>query len=456
MLMYLFWQQTSAACTIFVMNNGSQVWVGSNEDNLITTRYNFRYYPSKKNNLGYVLFVEELNGLLKPFSYLAPQGGLNTSGLFADYAFMPNEAVTSNPNKKNRKRDIVSQILSTCKTVDEALQLIDNYNLVKLSSAQLFLADASGNYAVVHGNYVYVKQQPNFAITNFKVGKNEVCYRHGFAQHFLSNNNRTNLTTVTHVLQKTSQPYPNTLATNYSMAVNLSTATIYLYHKGNFNYAKNISLKEELAKGKHANNISKYFPTSITKKLVDSYSKFGVDESIKIYKEFVLSQDSTQQTSITHEALKFGVSLIQLNANDAATFLEVLKESSSNFEINVWLNVAYKKVSSVKKIVYPTDSLTKEQVYLHEIWLNQKDGTVNFVLPFFEQAQTVTLHGVDANNKKVELQLTKENDVWQGKLTLPKGWFNYKFKVDNDYYADGINTLHKNQNGNMVSLLWVW
>ncbi len=36
------------ACTIFMANDGKNVWIGNNEDEIQSTRYRMWFYPAKK------------------------------------------------------------------------------------------------------------------------------------------------------------------------------------------------------------------------------------------------------------------------------------------------------------------------------------------------------------------------------------------------------------------------
>src|SRR5580704_14044711 len=48
----------SNACTIFMANDGKNVWIGNNEDEVPTKKYRLWYYPAKKDNYGYMLWTE--------------------------------------------------------------------------------------------------------------------------------------------------------------------------------------------------------------------------------------------------------------------------------------------------------------------------------------------------------------------------------------------------------------
>ena len=75
--------------------------------------------------------------LLKGFSYLNPQGGLNEYGLFIDFTAIDDIPIIRDEQKKDRKKQVVTDILKKCKTVDEALTVLNKYEYL-LNSAPCF------------------------------------------------------------------------------------------------------------------------------------------------------------------------------------------------------------------------------------------------------------------------------------------------------------------------------
>ncbi|MCU0340388.1 MAG: carcinine hydrolase/isopenicillin-N N-acyltransferase family protein [Spirosomaceae bacterium] len=249
------------ACTIFIANDGRTVWVGNNEDNTTATRHRLWYYPAHKNTYGYMTWTELYGGkLLHGLAYLFPQGGMNEHGLFMDYTAIENLPAQTDPAKQNRKKEVVRDVLKKCKSVEEALAYIKQYNLPRLTGAQLFIADATGDYAIVHGSFVERKKTPNFALTNYPVhnGRQEKCWRREAAQAALSNTKPYALDDIKGILERTAQRDEDDIVTNYSMAINLNTRTIHLYCQRDFTKNVVISLQNELKNGKKHKNLSKY------------------------------------------------------------------------------------------------------------------------------------------------------------------------------------------------------
>ena len=138
--------------------------------------------------------------------------------------------------KKDRKKQVATDLLKNSKTVDEALAYLSKFNLISLYQAQLYIGDATGNYATVTGAYVIKKTDNNFALTNYCInnGNKKACHRRDVATNYLYYGTTFQLNDITNILQKAAQKYPNKYTTNFSMAVNLKATSINLYFKHDF------------------------------------------------------------------------------------------------------------------------------------------------------------------------------------------------------------------------------
>lgn len=251
------------ACTIFLVNDGKHVWVGNNEDEEATMNYRFYFIPAAAKSYRYIVWSELHNvPAYDPVMDQYPQGGLNEHGLFMDYTAIDEFPVRIDPSKVTRSKEVVNDLLQSCKTVDEALSFIRQYNLVKLAAAQLFIADATGDYATVHGNYIVRKTTTNFALTNYCIGMDclpQPCWRRDVANKYIATNNIFELTDVVEVLKNTAQTEPSDVVTNYSMAVDLHSKTIHLYKSRDYENAAIISLSDQKTSDKYHKNIADFF-----------------------------------------------------------------------------------------------------------------------------------------------------------------------------------------------------
>lgn len=252
----------SNACTIFMANDGKHVWVGNNEDELPSLTYRLWYYPRLARHYGYMIWTElSADEKLNKIMYKNPQGGMNEYGVFMDYTAIDDIPVVRDPLKQDRTEEVVTDVLRRCKTVEEAISYISQFNLLRLTGAQLFIGDAAGDYAIVHGSYIVRRTSRNFALTNYSINNNhyEPCWRRDTAIKYLAQDKTYHLKDVVTLLEKTTQKKPNDIVSNYSMAANLRSRSIHLYYKCDFSRPVVISLQNELKKGIHQKDMISYF-----------------------------------------------------------------------------------------------------------------------------------------------------------------------------------------------------
>jgi len=250
------------ACTIFMANDGKHVWVGNNEDEAASLTYRLWYYPALKTHYGYMIWTElSADVKLNKIMYKNPQGGMNEYGLFMDYTAIDEIPAKKDPNKQDRSEEVVTDVLRRCKTVKEAVNYISQFNLVRLTGAQLFIGDAGGDYAVIHGSYIIRRTSRNFALTNYALNNNhyELCWRRDTAIKYLAEDRMYHLKNVAFLLEETTQKKPGDIISNYSMAADLRSRKIHLYYKGDFSRPITISLKKELNRGMHQRDMVNYF-----------------------------------------------------------------------------------------------------------------------------------------------------------------------------------------------------
>jgi tetratricopeptide (TPR) repeat protein len=450
------------ACTIFMANDGKNVWIGNNEDELQNVKYRMWLYPAKKDNYGYVIWTDlNFGKLLNGFSYMNPQGGLNEFGLFLDYTSIDEIKVVRDDQKKDRKKQVVTDLLKKCKTVEEVLAYLNQFNLVKLKYAQLFIGDASGNYATVTGSYVVRKTENSFALTNYCINNEykEACHRRDVTTHYLSSTTTFQLDDITNILEKSSQKLPNNLISNYSMAVNLKTSTIYLYYKNDFATVSVISLTEALKKRKHYKNIQDYFPESIINTLETTLKNSGITSIIEQYK--TLRRTSFDKYNFKNDdAINLAISWIEKgHTNNAIKLLECLKEfEPNNANIYSWLGVANRKINNIEESSKYFRKALEENPnnYIATLFGKQENQKVIFKLPDFEGAEQVSVMGDFTEWTKHPIKMKKENGYWTCEIVLPKGENIYKFLVNNQYLADSKNFMHIGSGPKVYSKLYVW
>ncbi|RKS25057.1 AMP-activated protein kinase-like protein [Flavobacterium endophyticum] len=450
----------SNACTIFIANDGRHVWIGNNEDEVPSLNYRLWYFPALKKSYGYMIWTE-LSSDEKTNSqmYKNPQGGMNTKGLFVDYTAIDEVPAARDPKKTDRETEVATDILKQCKTVDEALQFISQFNLVRLTGAQLFISDASGDYATVHGSYIVRRATKNFALTNYSINNehHEACWRRDLAKEYLRQEKNYQLQDIVEILQKTAQKKPSNLVSNYSMAAELKKKTIHLYYKNDFALPFVISLHEELKKGKHFQDMQAYFPKSVAPVILEKYTAGGIDSALTAY-DSLRKYHPHDYNLKNNDAIELAAQAIAMgHTKDGIRFLERLKAYyPEKLEIDTWLATAYRKEGRIAESDrYFAKALAADpDNYAATLFGKQHDQTVTFTMNDFEGAEQVSLTG-DFSNWAI-LPMQKEKGRWTCTVSLPKGEYRYKFIVNGLYLADQLNLLYAGSGPDIYSILYVW
>ncbi|PSK93317.1 AMP-activated protein kinase-like protein [Taibaiella chishuiensis] len=450
--------ENAPACTIFLANSGKKVWIGNNEDESPGMQYRIWYMPRERQASGYMLWSEKHEGY-DSLMWQYPQGGLNEHGLFMDYTAIDDIAVKPDPAKKDREQEVVNDILKSCRTVKQALQFISAYNLVKLSGAQLFIADASGDYATVHGNYVVTKTTQNFSLTNYCIagGRREACWRRETATEQLDKQKAFRQQDITGILQATAQQWPGDVITNYSMAIDLSRREMILYFKGDFGTPVTINLDKALQQGKHNRDIADYFPANIAPVLKQQYATTGIEPTIALYNK-LRDTAAKRYNFANHDALSFAATLLsEGKTDDALAFLDNLhRQDKDNILVNDWLGIAhhYKGNKTQAAACFKASLAKQPDDYLANLYQEQASDKVVFKLPEWTGAHQVQLIGDFTGWLKKPVNMKKKDGYWFAEVVIPAGQHQYKFLVDGVFYlADPHNLLYTWKGDNVNSLL---
>ena len=260
--------QSADACTAFMMADGKQVLVGNNED---FNRHHTRvwFIPAKSGDYGRVYFGYE---------DWSPQGGMNDQGLFFDFFATKPLEVKSSKDKPKFKGPITDRMAATCATVEDVLAMFAKYHLGSMTRFQMFVADKSGDAAIVEGDHIIRKKGTCQVVTNFyhsRVKENRrpcewykpSCSQYKTAEAMLATNETASVALFRNILQAT---HRNTIyaRTLYSNIYDLKNGLIYLYYMHNFNLHKVFDLKAELKKGPHYYKLPELFgrPLAYTRK----------------------------------------------------------------------------------------------------------------------------------------------------------------------------------------------
>ena len=227
------------ACTGLVMQDGGRVLVGNNED---------WFNPRTK-----IWFIQPINGrygsIFFGFDNFWAQGGMNQKGLFFDGFALKPKPVAGAAVKPRFKGNLIKEMMATCATVEEALALLDRYSLSFMNHFQLFIADASGDAAIVEAEAVIRKQGAYQVVTNFRQSETNPaaisCPRYLTARDMLEKCREDRMDCVRKILDATHQE--EKALTLYSNIYDLNARRVYVYHFHNFQDEVVIDLEAALA-----------------------------------------------------------------------------------------------------------------------------------------------------------------------------------------------------------------
>lgn len=220
----------ACACTIFTHVSNESVWVGANEDveNIDTFADQWIWpRPAKANMNGYFTIG------FKAFP-LAPQAGINDKGLFFDYNSV--DPISPQPNGKPVAQFMMAdKLMAECSTVEEAIAILDTYDLKGLASGQMFLVDAQGNSAIIEQRAVTYRKNHDFQIgTNFRTSttpENSIkCERYKTAYSALYEAKFVTEETILGILKATA--LNEKFVTKYSIATDLKSGRLRLFLNG--------------------------------------------------------------------------------------------------------------------------------------------------------------------------------------------------------------------------------
>jgi choloylglycine hydrolase len=172
------------ACTIvyYIDSKTGKIYFVNNEDYWYDVKPYIQIIPSSKNELGRIWYGWNNFG----------QGGVNEKGLVIDGAVTPEQKIPTGYNS-DPKTNITDEILAKCKTVDEAVQYLEERK-VALKNAHILLGDKNGNGVIVEWingiKQIVVIKNNRLVATNFNLsdtGQTEMtCWRYPIIQKGLN------------------------------------------------------------------------------------------------------------------------------------------------------------------------------------------------------------------------------------------------------------------------------
>lgn len=247
------------------------------------------FIPATKERYGAVYFGK---------NDMQTQAGMNEYGLFFDFAAIPLIEL------KNQEIDFLgmTEVLATCKSIDEALNLFKKHKFPAPAS-QMLMADASGKSIVVNAEIILPKTGHYQITTNFNIckleDKNYDCLRYDKIAKALSEAEIISVSLFRDILDDVHQE--GIVSTQYSNVYDLKNQKIYINWFHNYNETITIDLKKELRKGFRIERLGNLFKQKnfaahtfemadknyFYNLILNEIDKSGVEGGLKLFEQLV-------------------------------------------------------------------------------------------------------------------------------------------------------------------------
>jgi hypothetical protein len=246
-----FHANPSWCCTIFNKTQDSRTLVGNNEDWRINTSY-IKFLPASGDKFGRVLF-----GFGENCRYVF--GGVNDGGLFYDIASLTRRAIRFDLNKKTADNEIYERMLEKCRTVNEAISFLNQFNINGLERHHIMVVDRAGHSAIIEwgrNSVEVLRKTGDFQVTTNFTNSNPglagwyPCSRFSTATEMLQSMNKLDVDAFTAILKAVHNP-GNQYPTVYSNVYDLDAMLVYVYYNHNFDEYVSFDINSELSAEQH-------------------------------------------------------------------------------------------------------------------------------------------------------------------------------------------------------------
>jgi hypothetical protein len=245
-------QTSTLACTIFSADDGIMTLAGNNGDYSDPDTY-IVFYPAENGKHG------RMYAGWRQFWW---QTGMNDQGLFFASASTSFLEVQNSSQKPRPPRYLMYICMEECSTVEDVLEVFDQYNLDFLETMQLMVSDATGASVIIEGDPLHIKQDYYQVVTNFRLSQTDPpypCWRYNTAIAMFENTTTISPEFFTTICDATHQE--GDFPTQFSIVDDLQQQIIYLYEQHNYDQVKIFNLTEELQSGYHIYSIPALFNT---------------------------------------------------------------------------------------------------------------------------------------------------------------------------------------------------
>ncbi len=249
------WARTEVpqSCTAIMGVSGDSVFAAYNKDHNDPIA-RIWFLPASESKYG--RFVAGTSGLAS--------GGMNEHGLVVDQLAMPGVDVPRDPAKPLYSGSWPVHVLETCRTVEEALASFSAYSFPGTWQTKVFLADATGDAAIIEGDMILRKLGHFLVTTNFLQSTTPTegigCSRFRTATRMLEDAAEYDAVLFRDIADTVHQEYSGGGGTVYSLVYDLRARKITCYLYYDFRHSVTFDLTAELAKGEHTADLADLLP----------------------------------------------------------------------------------------------------------------------------------------------------------------------------------------------------
>ena len=256
LLLSLFSSFSVSGCTGFTASNNNKTLVGNNEDWCDPFTF-ISIYPPSEGSYGRIYFEAPWPPLSDMPNYLTSFGGMNDQGLFYDQFSHPYLEPQDSIDKPIFPGELDTYCLEKCATVNEVLEIYNQYNLYFLHSEQQLWIDRTGASVIIEGDDIIYKEGDFQVVTNFLHSHPELGgYMNAFGRYNTVVGMLENMTdlSVNYFKSVCNETHSDdfTWSTKYSNICDLNNGIVYLYYYHDFEKCVQMNLSEEFQNEPHS------------------------------------------------------------------------------------------------------------------------------------------------------------------------------------------------------------
>ena len=279
------------------------MWAGNNEDFFWFEFSTYlRVVPKTDSTLAFIYFDYPFNNF--------PQGGVNEAGLFYD----ANAVKASEPKNAKAKvhtsetgRDLLLQMLGKCKSVHDAINLFDEYDML-IQGAQVHLADRDGNKGIITTDSSWISYEDFQVSTNYDLSQKDddykKCWRYPIAYSMLKNS-EPDFKLMGQICDSTSQR--RGAHTIYSNVHNLTTGEMWVYYGSDYENPYKTSFEELASLGDTTILFRDLFHEQTLVKAYNISRKDGFQSAINFLDTLVDSVEREEKVKLLSLGLLFDI-----------------------------------------------------------------------------------------------------------------------------------------------------